>query len=113
MGFLDDLFDKVEAGLGVAESLKTNNEPPPEEPTEGDGDVIDVDSNHKEWERGWKEPVEWGVADGPAPQAWHAFRKQSPICQTPGVKPGKSTGVLAPGKVIAACTGCIIGVSGV
>lgn len=113
MGFLDDLFDKVEAGLGMAESLQTKDEPPAED--DPDGDVIDVppDANHKEWERSWTEPVEWGVADGPAPQPWHAFRKQSPVCQTPGVKPGKKTGVLAPGRVIPACTGCIIGVSNV
>lgn len=112
MGFIDDLFDKAEAALGVAEGLQSKDEP---EPEDTDEDVIDVppDANHQEWERNWKEPVEWGVAEGPAPQSWHAFRKQSPICQTPGVKPGKMKGVLAPGRTIPACTGCIIGVSNV
>ena len=113
MGFLDDLFDKAEQALGVAESLKSDNEPPADEGGD-DEDVIDVpDANHREWEQNWKDPVRWGVADGPAPQPWHAFRKQSPLCGKPGVKPGKETGVLAPDRVIPACTGCIIGVSNV
>lgn len=102
--FLDKMFDMADAALDPVEKV-LRKEPNP--------DVIDAeftdhkDSRQEDWEKTFQ-VTQWAVSG----EAWHAFPESTMTANCGHIaKETANRQVLEHGKVIPACTSCIISVS--
>ena len=97
--FLDNMFDAADAALTPLEKVLSK-----------DGDPGDSDDRQADWEKSF-DVVHWATVDNLGGQ-WHALRGESMVtlCGKTAVITSNRQ-VLDHGKVIPACTSCIIGVS--
>lgn len=122
-----DIFDMVDKGLeGLEKALKpaeADKKPAPKEPKEDDVEDAEFEDSpgpsepiqrRQDWEAAWGSNIMWGFAKGKHGEGWHAFPEGNLMAfchesfESHNVKDRQK---LEPGKLIPACTGCIIGVS--
>lgn len=120
--FIDNLFDAADAALTPLEKVLSKDSPASQKQDsqkQKDPDVIDAEfKDHKtnarkeDWESGFN-VHHWAAVTTDKSTTWHAFEeaKVHPICDDKLKADTSNRQVLEHGKVISACSSCIIGVS--